>query len=133
MRTTLSYLWSLTVHCDDQVFHAEKVTVKERTYHRKCATCYTCNKPLSSKDLCDGKVSISPTFYEKIFVQMNFARLFFTHTLALKFFGKIILVQKLVVKCWWNWQKVSISLTLYRLIFKQKYFAQLFSTYSLVM
>ena len=38
-----------------QVFHAEKVVVKNRTYHRKCATCFTCTKPLCSRDLCDGK------------------------------------------------------------------------------
>jgi hypothetical protein len=39
------------------VFHAEKVVVKNRTYHRKCATCFTCCKPLCSRDLCDGKVT----------------------------------------------------------------------------
>jgi len=43
--------------CAGKVFHAEKVVVKNRTYHRKCATCNTCQKPLCSRDLCDGKDS----------------------------------------------------------------------------
>ena len=41
--------------CDGKVFHAEKVEVKDRVYHKKCASCFTCDKPLSSRDLCDGK------------------------------------------------------------------------------
>lgn len=41
--------------CQGKVFHAEKVSVNNRTYHHKCATCGTCDKPLSSRDLCDGK------------------------------------------------------------------------------
>lgn len=29
--------------------------ILRRCYHKKCATCATCSKPLSSVDLCDGK------------------------------------------------------------------------------
>jgi len=41
--------------CDGKVFHAEKVEVNNRVFHKKCATCFTCSKPLTSRDLCDGK------------------------------------------------------------------------------
>ena len=40
-----------------QVFHAERVEVKNKVYHKKCASCFNCTKPLSSRDLCDGKDS----------------------------------------------------------------------------
>ena len=38
-----------------QVFHAERVEVKNRVYHKRCASCFNCAKPLSSRDICDGK------------------------------------------------------------------------------
>jgi uncharacterized protein with PIN domain len=41
--------------CQGKVFHAEKVEVKGRIYHKRCANCAACAKPLSSRDLCDGK------------------------------------------------------------------------------
>ncbi|TRY73464.1 hypothetical protein TCAL_02229 [Tigriopus californicus] len=41
--------------CTGKVFHAERVEVKGRVYHNRCASCARCNKPLSSKDICDGK------------------------------------------------------------------------------
>ena len=40
-----------------QVFHAERVEVKNKVYHKRCASCFNCTKPLSSRDLCDGKDS----------------------------------------------------------------------------
>jgi len=54
------------------------------------------------------KVSISPTFYENIFCAK-----FFCTTFIYSQFGFVIffcwknIVKKLLVKCWWNWQKVS--------------------------
>ena len=41
--------------CGGKVFHAERVEVKNRVYHKKCAICTTCEKPLSSRNLCDGQ------------------------------------------------------------------------------
>ena len=41
--------------CQGRVFHAEKVEVKDKAYHKKCACCFNCSKPLSSRDLCEGK------------------------------------------------------------------------------
>ena len=41
--------------CLGRVFHAEKVEVKDKAYHKKCACCFNCSKPLSSRDLCEGK------------------------------------------------------------------------------
>ncbi len=38
-----------------KVFHAERIGVKEKTYHKRCASCVNCTKPLSSRDLCEGK------------------------------------------------------------------------------
>ena len=38
-----------------QVFHAERVEVKNKVYHKRCACCFNCTKPLSSRDLCEGK------------------------------------------------------------------------------
>ncbi len=35
--------------CTGKVFHAEKVEVKGRVYHKKCAGCFNCQKPLSSR------------------------------------------------------------------------------------
>ena len=36
------------------MFHAERVEVKDKAYHKKCASCFNCSKPLSSRDLCEG-------------------------------------------------------------------------------
>ena len=52
-RCSLKEHLNLSLHF--QVFHAESVPVKDRAYHQKCCTCATCNKPLSSKDICTGK------------------------------------------------------------------------------
>ena len=53
--------------------------------------------------------SISPAFYEQLFVRKSFELLFCAYVLGLYFFGKRKLAQKLLIKCWWNWLKVSIS------------------------
>jgi hypothetical protein len=46
-------------------------------------------------------------FTRTFFVQKCFAQLFSTYILALYFFGKRILAQKMHVKCWWNGLKES--------------------------
>jgi len=45
----------LLTHVTTQVFHAEQVKQNNRSYHKRCATCNNCQKPLSSVDLCTGK------------------------------------------------------------------------------
>lgn len=35
--------------CSGKVFHAERVEVKGRIYHKRCASCLVCAKPLSSR------------------------------------------------------------------------------------
>jgi len=42
--------------CDGQVFHAEQMFSKGKTYHKKCFTCNTegCKKPLDSVSACDA-------------------------------------------------------------------------------
>ena len=55
--------------CAGKVFHAEKVLgggQKERVYHKKCAHCATCEKPLNSMILCNGKAWL-PDGYSQIF------------------------------------------------------------------
>jgi len=42
-------------------------------------------------------------FMPAFFVWKCFAQLFFNYILALKKFVQRILVQKLLVQCWWNW------------------------------
>ena len=40
------------------MFHAERVLgggQKNRVYHKKCAHCASCEKPLNSMILCNGK------------------------------------------------------------------------------
>ncbi len=43
------------------------------------------------------------------FVQKCFAQIFSYYSLALIFFGKIILAQRLLVRCWWNWLQLAFS------------------------
>ena len=42
--------------CEGQVFHAEQMFSKGKTYHKKCFTCNTegCKKPLDSVSACDA-------------------------------------------------------------------------------
>ncbi len=49
--------------------------------------------------------SISPTYRGRLFVQNICAQLFNTYILGLYFFGPRISGQKLLLKCWWNWQQ----------------------------
>ncbi len=46
------------------------------------------------------------------FMHKCFTQLFSNYRLALKFLGKRITVQKLLIKFWWNWLLLSISSTL---------------------
>jgi len=61
------------------------------------------------------KVSIQPTFYDLL--SLTILRKFFAAFIVLQFgiviFFKRKLVQKLLVKCWWNWLQMSVSPTLY--------------------
>ncbi len=46
--------------CCGKVFHAERILAggkkgEERVFHKKCAYCATCEKPLNSMILCNGK------------------------------------------------------------------------------
>jgi hypothetical protein len=50
-------------------------------------------------------------FMCNFFIGKCFAQIFSHYSLALWFFGKRISAQKLLVKCWWNWQQGSISPT----------------------
>ncbi len=52
-------------------------------------------------------------FTRSFFVQKCFAKLFSNYSFALLPFSKIMLAQKLLVKCYWNWLQVSISSTFY--------------------
>jgi hypothetical protein len=52
LTVVVNYTW-----CQFQVFHAEKVEVNKKVYHKKCASCTACTKPLSSRDLCEGSDS----------------------------------------------------------------------------
>ncbi len=47
-----------------------------------------------------SRCQISPTFYERFFVQMGFSQLFSTKILTSKIFGRKIQAKKLCVKCW---------------------------------
>ncbi|CAB4062558.1 unnamed protein product [Lepeophtheirus salmonis] len=41
--------------CSGKVFHAEKISVKGKLYHKKCSTCLNCTKPLVQSDIFVGK------------------------------------------------------------------------------
>ncbi len=43
-------------------------------------------------------------------IQKFFAELLSAYNLGLLFFGKRILAQKLLIKCWWNWHLVMVAL-----------------------
>lgn len=40
--------------CGGQVFHAEQMFSKGKTYHKKCFACRACKKPLDSVLCCDA-------------------------------------------------------------------------------
>ncbi len=48
-------------------------------------------------------MSIFQHISSNFFVQKCFGQLFSSYSLALYFFGKRILAQKLLLKSWWNW------------------------------
>ena len=41
--------------CKGKVFHNERVPTGGKSYHKKCATCVTCEKNIGNKDICNGK------------------------------------------------------------------------------
>ena len=71
------------------------------------------NDPLNPNyDLIFYKVSYSPTFYEQLFAQKYFAHLLCTYSFGLSYFGERKLVQKLLVKWWWNWLQEGLDIEL---------------------
>ncbi len=56
-------------------------------------------------------VSISPIFYRQLFRMEVFCAAFKCIQFGFVVFGKRILVQKLLIKCWWNWNLVVKVLT----------------------
>jgi len=54
------------------------------------------------KEHGEGQVWFHQHFRSAFFVQKYFAQLFSNYSLALYYFGKRILAQKLLEKCWWN-------------------------------
>ena len=40
--------------CGGQVFHAEQMFSKGKTYHKKCFSCNSCKRPLDSVLACDA-------------------------------------------------------------------------------
>ncbi len=56
-------------------------------------------------------------FTSTFLVQKYLEQIFFTFCFCLHFFGKIILAQKLLIKCWWNWHQWSTSSTFYASVF----------------
>ncbi len=62
-----------------------------------------------------------------LYKQKCFVKLFYACSLAMQFFEKRILVQKLLVMCWQNWLlQVSISKTFYTRLFHTKVFCAAF-------
>jgi len=41
--------------CNGKVFHNEQILTKGKAYHKKCATCRTCEKNIGTKDIYNGK------------------------------------------------------------------------------
>jgi len=58
--------------------------------------------------VADEQVSIPPTFYMICFFRQSVLHSFSLITVWLcKFSSKIILAQKLILKCWWNWLQIA--------------------------
>ncbi len=68
-----------------------------------------------SEDL--RQVSISSTFYTRLFCTKVFCAAFLLLKFGFLFIGKRILAQKLLIKCRWNQFQVSISSTFYTRLF----------------
>ncbi len=56
-------------------------------------------------------MSISPIFYEQFFVWKFLCSFYVLTIWVCNFLAKGFLAQKLLIKCWWNWQLESISPT----------------------
>jgi len=89
-----------------------------------------CNKTLKLKS--ENSKTKKKSFLGS-FVQKCFAQYFSNYCLSLQFFGRRMLVRKLLIKCQWNRLPVSISSTFYSKFFAQKCFAQLSSNYCLAL
>ncbi len=78
---------------------------------RKITTCTASCKYLTwnRQEGCEN-VSIAPTFYVQLF-RTKFKRSALLHLKfgSLLFWGSKNLAEKLLVKCWWNWQHVGLS------------------------
>ncbi len=42
------------LRCNGAVYEAEKITVKDDVYHKKCVTCFKCTRALDSLALAVG-------------------------------------------------------------------------------
>ncbi len=60
---------------------------------------------------------VLPIFYKQLYIQKFFVQVFCAYNLGLYFFGERILVQKLLIKCWWNWHLNALSIKLESLVF----------------
>jgi len=60
------------------------------------------------KELCYEKAAWK-TLVKLTVIPKFFAQLLSAYNLGLQFFGKRILAQKLLIKCWWNWHQIGNS------------------------
>ncbi len=69
---------------------------------------------------CHHWVNFSNILRASFFVQKIHAHLFCTYILGLYFFGERVLVQKLLLKCWWNWHLATLIRQLLFCAFQMK-------------
>ncbi len=71
------------------------------------ARVFVLGKPFQPSLRCVGEVrcQFHQYFSSSFFVWKFFAQLLCAYKLGLQFFGERILVQKLLIKCWWNWHQ----------------------------
>ncbi len=74
-------------------------------------------------------MSILPTFYTWLFVRTFCAKFFCTYILGLNIFNARILVQKILIKYWWNRLLGVIFTNILPAAFTYKSFAQNFFSY----
>jgi len=92
------YFWE---NCVTSLMDDHSVMMKP--VEASCRTSWRRPRRPSSRSSSGNKVSISPTFYEKLFCKKVFCKAFSLLTFWLcNLFGSRKLLQKLLVKCWWN-------------------------------
>ncbi len=92
----------------------------------------TTSYPHPARSTTPDQVTILTTFYKQLFVYESVFWSFSLITVWIcNFFGKRILVQKLLVKYWCNWLQVIILQTFYKQLFVRKCFVKLLCTCSL--